>query len=187
MRGMRTLDPFGAFKPATYLSADRLTMATPNILRPTKLSPYAFVYTAIFRVGLSERTCFFSLYYGEATAWNLGQAFWLTVETAGQFKEYSMLVTFTTDAYADITMFGDVALAMLKMMGHSTTVPGAILAADVPAALSRLTAAIEAEKAAPPVEDKDADEPVVSLAHRALPLIDLLAAAAKAESNVMWK
>jgi hypothetical protein len=28
-----------------------------------------------------------------------------------------MLVTFTTDTYADITMFGDVALTMLKMMG----------------------------------------------------------------------
>jgi len=33
-----------------------------------------------------------------------------------------MLVTFTTDAYADITMFGDVALTLLKMMGHSKTV-----------------------------------------------------------------
>jgi hypothetical protein len=50
-----------------------------------------------------------------------------------------------------------------------------------------LTAAIEAEKATPPVEDEDEDEPVVSIAHRALPLINLLAAAAKAESNVMWK
>jgi len=97
-----------------------------------------------------------------------------------------MLVTFTTDAYADITMFGDVALAMLKMMGHSPTVPGAILAEDVPAALSRLKAAIDAGKASPPVADKDEDEPV-SMAHRALPLINLLAAAAKAESNVMWK
>ncbi|MBT9589880.1 MAG: DUF1840 domain-containing protein [Thiobacillus sp.] len=98
-----------------------------------------------------------------------------------------MLVTFTTNAYADIILFGDVALAMLKMMGHSATVPGAILAKDVPAALSRLSAAIEAEKSAPPVEDKDADEPLVSMAHRALPLMGLLAAAAKAESNVMWK
>lgn len=98
-----------------------------------------------------------------------------------------MLVTFTTDAHADITMFGDVALAMLKMMGHSATVPGAILAADVPVALSRLTAAIDAEKASPPVEDKDADEPVVSMANRALPLINLLTAAAKAGCNVMWK
>lgn len=98
-----------------------------------------------------------------------------------------MLVTFTTDAYADITMFGDVALAMLKMMGHSATVPGAILAADVPAALSRLRAAIDADKTPPPVVDQDAEEPVVSMANRALPLIDLLAAAAKADANVMWK
>ena len=98
-----------------------------------------------------------------------------------------MLVTFTTEAYADITMFGDVALGMLKMMGHSATVPGAILAADVPAALSRLTAAIDADKAGPPLVDKNSDEPVVSKANRALPLINLLAAAAKAESNVMWK
>lgn len=29
-----------------------------------------------------------------------------------------MLVTFTTKVHADIPMFGDVALAMLKMMGH---------------------------------------------------------------------
>jgi len=98
-----------------------------------------------------------------------------------------MLVTFTTDAYADITMFGDIALAMLKMMGHSAAVPGAILAADVPVALSRLTAAIDAEKTSPPVADKDADEPVVSMANRGLPLINLLTAAAKAGCNVMWK
>ena len=96
-----------------------------------------------------------------------------------------MLVTFTTDAYANITMFGDVALSMLKMMGHSATVPGAILAADVPAALSRLTAAIDAEKASPRVEDKDVS--VVSMANRGLPLIDLLTAAAKSDCNVMWK
>jgi len=98
-----------------------------------------------------------------------------------------MLVTFTTNAHADTTLFGDVALALLKMMGHSATVPGAILAADVPAALSRLTAAIELEKASSPVEDKYADEPIVSMAHRALPLINLLAAAAKAGADVMWE
>lgn len=96
-------------------------------------------------------------------------------------------MTFTTDAYADITMFGDIALTLLKMMGHSATVPGAILAADVPAALSRLTIAIDAEKASLPVQDKDADESVVSMANRGLPLINLLTAAVKADCNVMWK
>ena len=82
---------------------------------------------------------------------------------------------------------------MLKMMGHSTNVPGAILAEDVPAALSRLSAAIDKEKATQPVEvkdgdgDGDEDEPAVSMAHRALPLINLLAAAVKTNSTVAWK
>jgi len=46
-----------------------------------------------------------------------------------------MLVTFRTSAYANITMFGDIAVTLLKMMGHSGTVPSAIRADDVPAAL----------------------------------------------------
>ncbi len=98
-----------------------------------------------------------------------------------------MLVTFTSDAYADITMFGDDAINMLKMMGHSGTVPSAILAADIPAALSRLTAAIKAKNNPSPEQDKDTDEPQVSMAHRAIPLISLLEAAAKANADVTWK
>lgn len=98
-----------------------------------------------------------------------------------------MLVTFSTDAYADITMFGEVAHTMLKMMGHSGTVPSAILAADVPEALQRLSTAIEAENDLPPVETDNENEPVVSLSNRALPLINLLTAAAKEGSDVMWK
>lgn len=103
-----------------------------------------------------------------------------------------MLVTFSTPAYADITMFGDVAVHMLKLMGHSETVPGAILAEDVQASLERLQVAIEAEQQLPEPEksgdeeDEEDDEPVVSLSHRALPLIELLEAAAKANCNVMW-
>ena len=99
-----------------------------------------------------------------------------------------MLVTFTTDAYADITMFGDVALAMLKMMGHSKTIPGAILAADVPTALDRLQTAIKEEKPSPPLNNDDEDKELpVSMTDRALPLIELLTAAANAKCNVMWK
>lgn len=98
-----------------------------------------------------------------------------------------MLVTFTTEAYADITMFGVVAHSMLRMMGHSSTVPGAILAADVPVALSQLKAAINEERSLPLVAAKDEDEPGESVADRGLPLINLLTAAAKAGRNVMWK
>lgn len=98
-----------------------------------------------------------------------------------------MLVTFTTKTYPDITMFGNIALILLKMMGHSTHVPGAILAADVPTALERLKAAIEVEKALPPSPEKEKEEPLVSIAHRALPLIELLEAAVRADANVMWR
>lgn len=101
-----------------------------------------------------------------------------------------MLVTFSTPAYADITMFGDVALRMLTLMGHSETVPGAILAEDVQASLERLQAAIETEQQLPEPEksgdDEEDEEPAVSFSHRALPLIELLEAAAKANDNVMW-
>jgi hypothetical protein len=97
-----------------------------------------------------------------------------------------MLVTFTTNAYADITMFGNVALTMLKMMDQSGTVPGAILAADVPAALSHLKSAIDSTSS-PADENQNTDEAGVSLSHRAIPLVDLLTAAAKAGSDVMWK
>jgi hypothetical protein len=102
-----------------------------------------------------------------------------------------MLITFKTPAYADITMFGDVAKTLIRMMGHSGTIPGAILAADVPAALSRLRDAVEHNPNAPlnPRRGDDDDTPSgesVSLAKRALPLLALLEAAARDEKNVMW-
>jgi hypothetical protein len=100
-----------------------------------------------------------------------------------------MLVTFSCPAYADITMFGDVAVRLLKLMGHSGTVRGALLAEDVQAALERLEAAIEAEEQLPEPQESgegEDEESTVSLPHRALPLIELLKAAAKADCNVMW-
>ena len=101
-----------------------------------------------------------------------------------------MLVTFSCNAYANITMFGDVGVRLLEMMGHSGTVPGALLAEDVPAALARLEAAIEAGEQLPESREtgeSEDDESAVSLPHRALPLVDLLKAAAKAKCNVMWE
>ncbi len=100
-----------------------------------------------------------------------------------------MLVTFSCPAYADITLFGDVAIHLLRMMGHSGTIPGALDAADVPLALERLEAALALEGQSPgpgvssPVED---EEPAVSLHHRALPVVELLRAATRAECYVMW-
>lgn len=104
-----------------------------------------------------------------------------------------MLVTFKTKAHASITMFGDVAKALIKMMGHSGTIPSAILADDVPGALAHLREAVAAH-AGTNLDPEPAqgtrghdDDAHVSLAHRALPLIALLEDAAAAGENVMWE
>ena len=103
-----------------------------------------------------------------------------------------MLVTFTTEAHASITMFGEVAVTLLKLMGHSGTVPGALLAEEVPAALQRLQAAVSESPDAPldpaagTLAKDDGEQRHVSLANRALPLIQLLKAAGAAGKNVMW-
>ena len=102
-----------------------------------------------------------------------------------------MLIKFKTDAYADIIMFGDVARQLLKMMGHSGTIPGAILAPDVSNALDRLKRAIESAKSAeqPPNQERgdENEQASVRLSYRALPLIELLTAAAKKKRDVMWE
>ncbi|MCX7892495.1 MAG: DUF1840 domain-containing protein [Burkholderiales bacterium] len=102
-----------------------------------------------------------------------------------------MLITFKSKASGSITMFADVAKTLLKMMGQSGESPGAILAADVPAALARLKAAVAAEKerakGEPVDEEKERREgPAVGIATRAFPLVKLLEEAAAGEADVLW-
>lgn len=96
-----------------------------------------------------------------------------------------MLITFTTQASANISMFREDALHLLNLMGYGDKVPGSILATDVPTALNRLKAGVEAEQGAyaPPAEG---DDEVVRPATRAQPLIRLLSDAAREGKNVLW-
>ncbi len=103
-----------------------------------------------------------------------------------------MLVTFHTDAWSNITMFGDTAVTLLKMAGHSGTIPGAFLAADIPAALASLKRELDAaspqtEKGAPADNGEENSPPPVALETRAYPLMQLLAAAVREENDVMWR
>ncbi|QYK02227.1 DUF1840 domain-containing protein [Shewanella psychrotolerans] len=101
-----------------------------------------------------------------------------------------MLVTFKSDNYANITLFGDVAKSLLKIMGHSGSVPGAFRTEDVPAALEKLSHAVAIESPPPTQASSDDDEEseqYISLRHRALPLIELLESAKNSQSNVMWE
>ena len=100
-----------------------------------------------------------------------------------------MLIKFDSEA-GSFTMAGDVAVQLLKAMGHSGTVPSAILPGDIPNALARLKAVVEASPrtAAESLagDEKDPKEIPVSLRQRAFPLIDLLTRAARQGTQVMW-
>jgi hypothetical protein len=124
-----------------------------------------------------------------------------------------MLVTFKSKATESITMFGDVAAPLLKMMGASGKVPGALSAGDVAGALQHLETSVErlkaqthAQPAAPAAmnedwggeDDESANkddgkagdkdrEPPVAIATRAVPLISLLKRAAAAKADVIWE
>jgi hypothetical protein len=106
-----------------------------------------------------------------------------------------MLVTFHSKAWSSITLFGDVAVTLLKMAGHSGTIPGALRPGDIPAALAHLNQALAAagdkenkeSKPNPQPEAGDEDDPPpVELRLRAYPLIQMLTAAAAQDCEVMW-
>ena len=106
-----------------------------------------------------------------------------------------MIVKFSTRAGA-LTMHGDAAVALLKAMGHSGTVPGAILAQDLPSALAQLRGAL-AELASQPVpapapppgrdeEEEVEREPPVTLRMRSVPFLDMVETAIARGSDLMW-
>lgn len=99
-----------------------------------------------------------------------------------------MLIRFRSDA-GDITMFGDAALQLIKMMGHSGTVPSAMLAKDLPAALDQLKRGLESVPPPPPQGEEAEREkgPNVSLQQRAFPLIELLERCVKNGYDLLWE
>jgi len=101
-----------------------------------------------------------------------------------------MLIKFDSEV-GSFTMAGDIAVQLLKAMGHSGTVPSAILPGDIPGALVRLKSAVDASPRTPTEssssDDKNKKEVQVSLRQRAFPLIDLLTRAAAKGAEVMWK
>lgn len=101
-----------------------------------------------------------------------------------------MLITFETKAYANITMFGDVAIKLIKAMGHSGTVPGAIKADELPRALELLQSSVRSQMVSEQDIQQDSSsedsENYVSIDKRAKPLIELLEAAIERNTDVVW-
>ena len=98
----------------------------------------------------------------------------------------TMLIKFDGSA-GTLTMFGDIALQLLKLAGHSGAVPGAMLAADLPEAVRRLEQGLgTVVEPVRSTEDEPGAAPIVSLQQRAFPLLKLLKASADGGHDVMW-
>jgi len=106
-----------------------------------------------------------------------------------------MLVKFST-RHGQLVMLSEPAIALLRLGGHSGTVPSAVLAADLPAFLERLRSGLElhGDELSPlpppdphPRDDEDTPrERPVSLRHRAVPLLDMVRTAIDRNSDLMW-
>ena len=111
-----------------------------------------------------------------------------------------MLVRFHSKASGGVTMFGDIATELLRHMGMSGMVPGALPAREAPEALRRLRQAVESSEGdriiGPPrlkremkESEEDAGQEVakINLRTRAYPLIKLLETAAAEDCAVVWE
>ena len=104
-----------------------------------------------------------------------------------------MIITFKSRATADTLMFGDVAKALLSLMGKPFEPRGIITLEQLPAAIAALRKAAEDSRAAqrgqPEQDDADpARTPVpVSLAQRAVPLIEQFERSLRASQPVIWE
>ena len=99
-----------------------------------------------------------------------------------------MLIRFKSEV-GGFTMFEDVAVKLIRLTGHSGSVPGAIAADDLPRSMQRLREALALEPKDPQADDEDGDgdNASVSMHRRAFPLLDLMQRAADEGCAVSWE
>ncbi len=126
---------------------------------------------------------------------SLGGYPWLT---CWLLQNCPMLYKFKSRATADVIMLPANARQLLKIMGKDAAPPGIVTAAQIPAAIEALQAAIEAEEAAEREKGRTADaedahdedgqpHTAIRLHQRAAPLIDMLRRSAAEGHDVIWQ
>ncbi|KTD79228.1 DUF1840 domain-containing protein [Legionella waltersii] len=98
-----------------------------------------------------------------------------------------MFVTFKCDAYENISYFNDIAKQLLSLIGHGGSIPGAIKSEDIATALESLQQGLGKIKAVNQSRDDEEQEQEISLAKRAMPLIQLMQAALKKDCDILWE
>lgn len=97
-------------------------------------------------------------------------------------------LSFRTPNHAAVVYTDSVGVAMLKLMGRTGRVPGALDAGQVPAALDGLRQGLTsgAEQSGVPPVSAAGDTVPIGAEIRALPLVELLEAAIAAGDYVNW-
>ena len=107
-----------------------------------------------------------------------------------------MLIIFKSKAAGDVMMFGDVAHSLMEIMGKDPGDKGIVTVEQLPVSIARLKADVAQDKAERSVVDHDervfektpegGKREHVSLARRAVPLIELLEFSLKEGEPVVW-
>ncbi len=109
-----------------------------------------------------------------------------------------MLVKFST-RFGQLVMQGEPAVALIRLGGHSGTVPSAVLAAELAGFLAQLRAGLElqGDQVSPPApiqepgstweDDQEPRERPIKLRLRAVPLLDMLDTAIRQPSDLLWE
>ncbi len=107
------------------------------------------------------------------------------------------IVTFKSQASADLVYFGDVARRMMALMGKEAADKGIVTVEQMPEAIACIEAAIAADKAehlrqvraeepATEADGQGGTRPRVSLTQRALPLLAMLKESLAEKKPVVW-
>ena len=113
-----------------------------------------------------------------------------------------MLITFSTDVHPDVVLFGEVATIFLRIMGEKEEPPGILRGEDIKVAMERLQSWLnqmpqrdnnDEENSDDEGDDKDdagngrSKRGSVGLKKRAFPLLELMNAAYRKQSDVIWR
>lgn len=102
-----------------------------------------------------------------------------------------MLYKFKSRATADLIMLEPHGRQIVTLIGKTPGASGIVTAAQIPAAIAALEAAVIADEAQPEAQENDesvAEErhDVVRLRQRAAPFIEMLKRSAAADVDVVW-
>ena len=107
-----------------------------------------------------------------------------------------MFVKFST-RNGSLLMQGESAVTLVRLGGHSGTVPSAVLAADLPAFAARLRSGLDLHggdlSPVPTAADRQEDdedrprEQPITLRLRAVPLLDMIDTALRQKSDLVWE